>query len=442
MGALDSPHGPVVAAVWLRVFRGVEVGVHGGGLARVWVAPMANASRQSMEGLASMVHEHSMTSEVSRLRIGCHACHATRKNELKRPLWGAANRLREHVVRAGRLTGRVEHVHGPRNVECGPEELVVITLTRDASVWLDAWMDHHLALGAKHIFVLDNDSSDDTVERAVGFPHVSVYRTTMPFKHFQLGMRRWLSRTFGRNRWALAPDADELWDYPFSDRLSLRDFLRYQNEHGYKAVTAHALDMFSDLPFSHIESRPGDDLRDTYRFYDLSDIITTREMYWIRDGQTKSRDIFCTFGGVRQRFFGSECLCQTRHALHQEGGGARPYLYDGHFAAGAPVSDVATVLLHYKFVSTLYDQAKKNLELGQLHRGSAHYRGFVDVLTANPEFSMWTERARELRSVNQLVDEGFLTVSDAYLQWVDRHGARAGRMGAAPAAAGVGTSDS
>lgn len=353
------------------------------------------------------------------LPIGCHGTHATSRNDRRRPLWAAANRVRQEMFRAGRIAGRVRHVFGPRNIDTGPREAVVICLVRDAEMWIDASIDHYLAMGFRHVFLLDNGSEDSTLARAARHPHVSAWRTELPFGLLEVGMRRWLTRTFGHRRWALAPDADELWDYPCSDRMPLAGFLGYLESRGYKAVTAHALDMFSDVPFDRLESAPGDDLREKYRFFDDTDIITTREMYWIRNGQTDSEDIVCTFGGIRQRVFGTRCLCQSRHALHFADHESHPYKYDGHFTAGARIADVTTVLLHYKFIGTLYDQARRVLELAQHPGGGVNYRGFAEVLAARPDLCLRTDTATELSSVNDLVGRGFLTVSPEYLGWVE-----------------------
>jgi len=356
------------------------------------------------------------------LSIGCHGTHSTPANDRKRPLWAMANALREGVVRAEELRGRIVCVHGPRRVESAPDELVVLCLVRDGEMWIKSFVEHYLALGVRHIVFLDNGSSDDTVALASQYDRVTVLTTELPFKHFEVGLRRWLTREYGTGRWTLAPDADELWDYPCSDRLSIADLLRYLDRYGYKVVTAHALDMFSNLPFSALHSTPDDDVKRTYRYYDITDIIATRDVYWIRNGQTRSADVVSTFGGIRQRFFGSECLCQTRHALLFTDADTAPYKYDGHFTARAPVADITTVLLHYKFIGTVLDQARTNLAMGQHWGGSVHYRGIHEVLTHNPDFSFMTENARELGSVDELVDAGFLTLSPAYRRWVAEHG--------------------
>lgn len=357
------------------------------------------------------------------LRLGCHGTHRTIRNDLKRPLWAMANRAREKVVRREAELGRIRHLSGPSDVNCGENELVVLCLVRDGSMWVQAFVDHHLSLGAKHVFFLDNGSQDDTVTLASRMEHVSVFATELPFKHFEVGLRRWFTRTYGFGRWTLAPDCDELWEYPFADRLSLGKFLAYLNQRGFKAVTAHALDMFSDQPFSRLNSTRDDDLKAKYRFYDINDVVATRDVYWLQNGQSHSEDLFVTFGGVRQRYFGSECLCQTRHALLFTDAATAPYEYDGHFTARAPVADVTTLLRHYKFVGTLKEQAKTNLELKQHWGGSQHYRGIHDVLSANPDFCLWSENAQELHSLEQLLDAGYLTASKEYRQWVLDHAA-------------------
>jgi hypothetical protein len=363
-----------------------------------------------------------MESPDGDFQLGCHSCHATAWNDVKRVAYAAGNRAQEEVVRRKAAAGEIRLVHGPREVACGPEELVVLCLERDGALWIDAFIRHHLALGARHVVILDNGSTDDTVARASGYGQVTVLSTGISFKRYQLGLRRWLTRTYGAGRWSVTCDVDELFDYPGSARLPLPRFLRYLNRHGYKAVTAHMLDMFSDVPFSRLESRPGDDLRARYPFYDLTGVVRTRDVYWLRNGQCPYDHIFCTFGGLRRRFFGAHCLLQTKHPLVFADPSVGVYTYDGHFATRAPVADVTALLLHYKYLSSLASLAEARLARGELYAGSTHYEGFRRVLGTNPGFSLHTPTAQRLDSVDQLVGPDFLAVSDRYLRWVEEHG--------------------
>jgi hypothetical protein len=352
------------------------------------------------------------------LRLGCHSCHVTPRNDLKRRAYAVANAIQQAAVS---LPGNIQHVHGPRQVDCGPHEFVVLSIGRDAAPWIDAFVDHHLGLGAKHIFFLDNASDDGTAELASRHSRVSVFRTSLSFKRYEVGLRRWMVRTFGHRRWSLYCDVDELFDYPLSDKLPMAGLLRYLEHHRYKALTGQMLDFFSDRPFSELVAQPGDDLKDKYRYYDLTDLVPTRQVYWIRDGDVQQPDIACYFGGIRKRFFGDDCLLLTKHPLVFADRSVGVYKYDGHFMSGARVADISAVLLHYKYIGSLPARVRKTVEGGWHNKVEALYGGLSAVLQKTPDLCLKLDSARQLGSVNELVDQGFLTVSGPYRDWVEQN---------------------
>lgn len=351
------------------------------------------------------------------LDLGCHSCHTTPRNDRRRPVWKLANRLQERIVWLDRAIGRMRHRHGPAKPAVGRDELVTLCIGRDVETWIGEFIEHHLRLGAAHVVLLDNASQDDTVAIASRFDRVTVFSSDLPFGHLEAGMRRWLTRTFAWERWSLYCDADELWDYPGSDRLPLRGFLQYLEQGGYKTVAGQMLDLVSDRPFDELPTGADVSLRRSYRWYDLADLVPTRDVYWIRDGQLASPDIVCHFGGIRKRFFGDDCLLLTKHPLVFADASVGLYTYDGHFMTGAPVADVSTALLHYKYVPNLPERARKSVDWVNPDL----YRGLSMVLAENPKLCMRTPTSRELRDVDQLVDEGFLVASDAYRAWVERY---------------------
>lgn len=338
-------------------------------------------------------------------------------NRLKRPLYGLQSRLKDRYLDWMESRGAFEHLFGPEEVGPGP---VVLCLVRDGELWIESFVRHHLDLGARHIFFLDNGSTDSTVDRARAHDRVSMWRTELPFGRYELAFRRWLMRRFGAGRWCLICDIDELFDYPFSRDLPLAGFLDYLERHSYQVVAAQMLDMFSAQPFSELTSRPGDRLEEKYPYYDISDVTRRRDIYWIDDSRPDHDDLFCTFGGIRGREFGSEGLLQTKHPLVFAGEDVRVLHYDGHFSVGE-VADVSGVLLHYKFLSNLYDYAREALEEGQHWDDSAHYRGFYEVLGEDPDLTLHGPGARRLERTEQLLEEEFLTASDRYVRWVKEH---------------------
>ncbi len=70
-------------------------------------------------------------------------------------------------------------------------------------------------------------------------------------------MKQYLIARFGKSgRWCLYVDIDELFDYPYSEVVSLDSFLRYLTSKSYTAVMAHMLDMFPEALVG-ASGRPG-----------------------------------------------------------------------------------------------------------------------------------------------------------------------------------------
>src|SRR5215218_799051 len=160
----------------------------------------------------------------------------------------------------------VEHVHGPEAVAYEADELVVVCLVRDGRPYVKSFVEHYLSLGAKHIVFLDNGSTDGTAEALKAYENVTVLKTTMFFGRYQLLMRQYLVEQYGKNHWSLLVDIDELFDYPYSDVISLKSLLRYLNEHQYTAVVAHMLDMFPEEPLSEFAGNEDVPIKQSHRF--------------------------------------------------------------------------------------------------------------------------------------------------------------------------------
>src|SRR4028118_2067973 len=105
----------------------------------------------------------------------------------------------------------IEHLHGPEEVPYEEDELVVVCLVRDGRPYVRSFVEHYRSLGAKHMFFLDNDSTDGTVEALKNHDDVTVLRSKLPFKEYDFLFKRYLISRFGEEgRWCLYVDVDEL----------------------------------------------------------------------------------------------------------------------------------------------------------------------------------------------------------------------------------------
>jgi Glycosyl transferase family 2 len=221
--------------------------------------------------------------------------------------------------------GSVEHLHGPKQISYGEDELVVLCLVRDGQPYVKSFVDHYFSLGAKYIVFMDNDSSDGTVSAACRYDNVTVLRTKLPFKDYELPMKQYLIARFGKSgRWCLYVDIDELFDYPYSDVVSLDSFLRYLTSKSYTAVMAHMLDMFPEKPLSGRAGDPDEPIKEVHRFYDLSNVkrrsLTAKPRLLLHYNTTYESHAMEMFrDGIRQAIFGPGHLLTKQPLLFLDG---------------------------------------------------------------------------------------------------------------------------
>jgi glycosyltransferase involved in cell wall biosynthesis len=316
------------------------------------------------------------------------------------------------------LESQIRHLHGPEEVTYAPDELVVVCLVRDGRPYLKSFIEHYFSLGVKHIVFLDNGSTDGTVSVAQSYENVTILQTELSFKEHQGFMKRYLVTRFGRDRWILYVDIDELFDYPYSDMVGLSSFLRYLTEKSYTAVVAQMLDMFPDKPLSGRASEWDEPLKELHRFYDISDI--RRQSYYSRDKSARntvaSEEIEIYRDGIRKTIFENGALL-TKHPLMFIDEDRRP-VARANWVGGAHVADITCVLFHYMFAGDFYGKAVRAVKEANYSRNSRKYKKFVKTLEQDPELQIKRETAQELESVNDLVDNQFLVISADYMAWV------------------------
>jgi hypothetical protein len=320
----------------------------------------------------------------------------------------------------------VRHVAGPRRVQCGTNDVTVVCLVRDAEYHIRPFVEHYHALGARHIVLLDNGSTDATVERASAYPSVSVFRTTLPFKGNNRQMRRYLVRRFARfDRWVLVVDVDELFDYPWSDRIDVASLVSYLRSRQSSAMAAYLLDMLPEGPLECVD--PARPMKESFPCYDISAVRKLgyfetdayRGERWVSHNTVANPDIKRYVGGIRAQMFDLPDVYLIKHPLMLQDGRTR--LVHQHFVDYAAVADVSGVLYHYKFAPGFGEKVNVAVREGQYAQDSWEYQRYQKALQHEPSLSLATPTARKLKSVNDLVSEGFLHVTDGYRRWVEQH---------------------
>jgi hypothetical protein len=245
---------------------------------------------------------------------------------------------------------------------------------------------------------------------------VTVLQTNAPYQKYENTMKRYLAERFSGGRWNLCADIDELFDYPFSERLSLRDFLGYLNNNNYTAVVAQMLDIFSDVPLNKLDSKTDDILKEKYVYYDISD-IEKEDYLW---SKRSNPAIKMHWGGIRKMVFGTNNGL-TKSPLVLMNGKVRPFI-TWHHPKGARMADISCLLRHYPFVSSFCAKVEDAARTGRYGmRVTDEYREYLRTLAGNTNLNLKFESARRFTSLEQLIEEQFLIVSGKYRQWVYDH---------------------
>jgi len=326
----------------------------------------------------------------------------------------------------------IEHLHGPDEMTYREDELIVVCIVRDGRPYIRSFVEHYLSLGVKHIAFLDNNSTDGTLQALKEYDNVTVLRTKLPYKANsetigsgwtrEVLFKQYLITRFGKKgRWCLCADIDELFDYPYSDVIGLDSLLGYLNSKSYTAVAAQMLDMFTEKPLLGRADNPDEPLKELHRFYDISNLKRRRMRgHSRRRNNTVDSDEIDTFrGGIRDTIFGTSPHL-TKFPLMFSDGRIRPMDGSSHRVSNARIADFTCVLFHYKFLDRhFHEQAEQAVREEHRFRNSAIYKKYLEVLNRNPSLQVKQETSREIKGVNDLLENQFLVVSDDYVGWVN-----------------------
>ncbi len=322
---------------------------------------------------------------------------------------------RQFIKRKGyfKIKLNTKHVFGPQKIAREPLDCIVICIVKDAEIYIDRFIQHYLESGFKHIIFMDNGSTDRTIELASQYDRVTILRCLLPFRKNKYHMLQYLIHKYSFYYWCLIADCDEFFDYPYSERISLKEFIGYLEQNKYTAVLNQMLDMYPKYPLS------SDVEENQYMKSHCWFEVDTIEKQNISPGFENEIDfdlLKLHYGGVRKRIFdvlpliSKFSLIKPNHQL---------YMVRLHFVSWAKVADLTCVLYHYKFVGDFYEKVKQAVGSGQYYNNSSEYKSYKNTLEKNPSLNLYCEGySVKLQDTEQLLDLGFLQVSDRYKQYV------------------------
>lgn len=338
---------------------------------------------------------------------------------------GLAERARDkaaRLVRRARLMGSIRHLHGPRRLDLGPDDVTVVALVRDGAFYLDAFLAHYRALGVRHFVFFDNGSTDGTLDRIRQEPGTVIAQSTLPWGAFENDFRRYAAERYVGGHWCLYADMDELFDFGGSADMGLSGLVRYLRAQGHTALVAQMLEMFPDVPLRETAHIPYADAIAQYRFCDLSAVRAVpyhapeiEFEFFLRANTLADPRLTFLFDGIRGKVFGETC-CLTKHPLVLVGPEVDPGVHP-HCSAHVACSDITAVIRHYKFTNDPLARDAGLVRDAAIGHGEDRLR--LDRMTRNPDVTLMSDTAFAYAGCTDLVARGFLLSSPAYEAWRD-----------------------
>lgn len=283
---------------------------------------------------------------------------------------------------------------------------------RNEMVRLPYFLEHHRKLGVEHFLIVDNASDDGTREFLADQPDVSLWATSKSYKRARFGLDwlTWLMVKHAHGHWVLTLDADEILIYPYWDTRPLPALTGWLDGEGIEMFPAMMLDMYPKGRLGAQSYAPGQDPTEVLSWFDSGNYTIRRqepmENLWIQ-------------GGVRARHFFTEkprraptlnkvplVKWNRRFVYVNSTHGILPRrlnrFYDregGEFASG--------ILLHTKFLDTVIDKSREELERREHFANSALYEAYYETLIEQPD--LWCERSSRYLGWRQLEAMGLMS---------------------------------
>jgi hypothetical protein len=305
--------------------------------------------------------------------------------------------------------------HLDRTDQIKPGAILAFSTVRNEMLRLPYFLDYYRSLGVSHFLIVDNASTDGTVDFLANQPDVSLWTTSHSYKLSRFGMDwlGWLQWRYGRNHWCLTVDADELLVYPHCDNRDLYALTAQLDAQNLTAFGALMVDMYPKGSLTAAPYQQGQD--------------PVAVLGWF-DGAGYRHKVHPIFGnkwiqgGVRDRvFFHADpdraptmnktplvkwhwrnvYVTSTHHMLPRR----LNQVFDW------PAKTLMTgALLHTKFLPDIVARSSEELDRQQHFENSVLYAPYYQCLIEGPD--LWTDTSVAYKGWQQLVELGLIAPGD------------------------------
>ncbi len=285
-----------------------------------------------------------------------------------------------------------------------PCEPTVLAVVKDDLERMKLFYRHYQDLGVKQFVVIDNGSTDGTLEWMSRQQGTRCYSVTTKFQSEK--KVAWIEKALaltGYNRWYVVVDSDELLDYIGSEQHDLKNLILHAQKNGYKHLNGYMLDMYSDKPLFTEECKYNE-IVSRFRYFDVSGYYPKNYHSRIIDTEINS-----LIGGPRERLFKNKEISLNKQSVfyfNMDALYCNPhYLWPYQGCGEDPCS---FVLRHYKFLKQDLCEFEKRIEEKNFWNGSQEYRMYMAAYQDNSCICMKYNESVEYKDSHSLAVLPFL----------------------------------
>ena len=302
-----------------------------------------------------------------------------------------------------------------RGIPLARTEIRAFMIVRNEALRLPFMLRHYFERGVDRIFVLDNDSTDDTRSIALSFDNTHLFHT----KDVLARKGAWvdlLLRRYGNGCWCLVLDADEMIVYPDFEVVSLRGLCNFLDGESFDALDCVLLDMYPDRPLNEIKYTQGTDPLQIASWFDKPSYTGFGAGPWYsHEWNILHQGPLRFSGGMRERVFGVRaCVSKIPLVKFQNS----IFLSLGtHLIQGARVADLRGALLHFKFMDDFAANVQREIAREQYWNNAKEYKDYGAILSRDPSLNFTSPISEKFVSSSQLVTLGVMKTSTKFVEY-------------------------
>jgi glycosyltransferase involved in cell wall biosynthesis len=317
------------------------------------------------------------------------------------------------------------------NVIPDSDEIRLFAKVRNEAERLPFFFSYYRTLGVDRFFIIDNGSTDGTLEYLRQLSDCHTFFTTDKMSNARAGID-WIQpllNQFGQNRWCIVVDADELLVYPDSEIVPLPAFCRALDRVNADAFPCYMLDMYPDGNIDEIKYSPGQSFIEACPFFDA-----TGYHRFARKGKGPVVGPVI-MGGPRVRMFYPELLDRRlrtrikRRILTYCGiilpklkppapinlnkiplvrwNGKMQFGPSAHDISYARLADGLGALLHFKFLGRFSDQVKEEFKR-KAYLGGYDYEAYYKRVSHQQPIIFKCDSSLAFKGTRQLLELGLI----------------------------------